>query len=65
MSDRAADRTDASHDPGMIAERLVELGIELPPVFPPAGNYLGCVVGLAELLFDITVEIERIARLRA
>ena len=26
-----------------IAERLVELGIELPPVFPPAGNYLGCV----------------------
>ena len=28
----------------MIAERLVELGIELPPVFPPAGNYLGCVV---------------------
>lgn len=28
----------------MIAERLVELGIDLPPVFPPAGNYLGCVV---------------------
>ena len=27
-----------------VAERLVELGIELPPVFPPAGNYLGCVV---------------------
>ncbi len=26
-----------------IAERLVELGIELPPVFPPAGNYLGCI----------------------
>jgi enamine deaminase RidA (YjgF/YER057c/UK114 family) len=22
--------------------RLKELGIELPPVFPPAGNYLGC-----------------------
>jgi len=22
----------------------VELGIELPTVFPPAGNYLGCVV---------------------
>ena len=22
--------------------RLAELGIELPPVFPPAGNYLGC-----------------------
>ena len=28
----------------MIADRLVELGIELPTVFPPAGNYLGCVV---------------------
>ena len=25
-------------------ERLAELGIELPRVFPPAGNYLGCVV---------------------
>src|SRR5678816_1957436 len=22
--------------------RLVELGIELPPVFAPVGNYLGC-----------------------
>src|SRR5436190_20617338 len=29
---------------GRIDERLVELGIELPAVFPPAGNYLGCVV---------------------
>ena len=28
----------------MIAERLRELGIELPAVFPPAGNYVGCVV---------------------
>ena len=28
----------------MIAQRLAELGITLPPVFPPAGNYLGCVV---------------------
>ena len=28
----------------MIAERLESLGIELPTVFPPAGNYLGCVV---------------------
>ncbi len=28
----------------MIAEKLRSLGIELPPVFPPAGNYLGCVV---------------------
>ena len=26
------------------AERMHELGIALPPVFPPAGNYLGCVV---------------------
>jgi enamine deaminase RidA (YjgF/YER057c/UK114 family) len=28
----------------VIAQRLTELGIELPPVFPPAGNYLPCVV---------------------
>jgi enamine deaminase RidA (YjgF/YER057c/UK114 family) len=28
----------------VIAERLDSLGIELPKVFPPAGNYLGCVV---------------------
>ncbi len=28
----------------MIAERLAELGIDLPPVSPPAGNYVGCVV---------------------
>jgi enamine deaminase RidA (YjgF/YER057c/UK114 family) len=28
----------------MIAERLAELGISLPPVSPPAGNYLGCLV---------------------
>jgi enamine deaminase RidA (YjgF/YER057c/UK114 family) len=28
----------------VIAERLKSLGIELPKVFPPAGNYLGCVV---------------------
>jgi enamine deaminase RidA (YjgF/YER057c/UK114 family) len=28
----------------MIDERLAELGIRLPPVFPPAGNYLSCVV---------------------
>jgi len=27
-----------------IAQRLQQLGIELPPVFPPAGNYVGCVV---------------------
>ena len=26
----------------MIEERLVELGMVLPPVFPPAGNYLAC-----------------------
>jgi len=26
-----------------IAARLAELGIELPPVFPPAGAYVGCV----------------------
>src|ERR1700737_214126 len=28
----------------MIAERMRELGIELPSVFPPAGYYLGCVI---------------------
>ena len=28
----------------MINERLAALGITLPPVFPPAGNYVGCVV---------------------
>jgi hypothetical protein len=28
----------------VIAERMRELGIVLPPVFPPVGNYLGCVV---------------------
>jgi enamine deaminase RidA (YjgF/YER057c/UK114 family) len=27
-----------------IEERLEHLGIELPPVFPPAGSYVGCVV---------------------
>ena len=26
-----------------IAARLEELGLVLPPVFPPAGNYVGCV----------------------
>jgi enamine deaminase RidA (YjgF/YER057c/UK114 family) len=28
----------------VIARRLQELGIALPPVFPPAGSYLGCVI---------------------
>jgi enamine deaminase RidA (YjgF/YER057c/UK114 family) len=28
----------------VIADRLEELGITLPPVSPPAGNYLGCVI---------------------
>jgi enamine deaminase RidA (YjgF/YER057c/UK114 family) len=28
----------------VIDQRLEDLGIALPPVFPPAGNYLGCVV---------------------
>jgi len=28
----------------VIDERLAELGIRLPPVFPPAGNYLPCVI---------------------
>jgi enamine deaminase RidA (YjgF/YER057c/UK114 family) len=28
----------------VIARRLQELGIDLPPPFPPAGNYLACVI---------------------
>jgi enamine deaminase RidA (YjgF/YER057c/UK114 family) len=28
----------------VIAQRLASLGITLPPVFPPAANYLGCVI---------------------
>jgi enamine deaminase RidA (YjgF/YER057c/UK114 family) len=28
----------------MIANKLDALGIVLPPVFPPAGSYLGCVI---------------------
>jgi enamine deaminase RidA (YjgF/YER057c/UK114 family) len=28
----------------VIEQRLADLGIVLPPVFPPAGNYTGCVV---------------------
>lgn len=95
----------------VIAERMRELGIVLPPPFPPAGNYVGCVVdrqtvwvgghgpvdgervmtspavidgcsdllvqlfgeagrhtraavGMAELPFDIAVEIELVARIR-
>ena len=28
----------------VIAQHLESLGIVLPPVFPPAGNYLGCVI---------------------
>lgn len=27
-----------------VRARLEELGLRLPPVFPPAANYLGCVV---------------------
>jgi len=28
----------------VIEERLVELGRVLPLLFPPTGNYLGCVI---------------------
>lgn len=28
----------------MIADRLQELGLVLPAVFPPAGSYVGCVI---------------------
>ena len=33
-----------------IADRLAELGIELPAVSPPAANYVGCVVS-GDLVF--------------
>lgn len=36
--------SDRSYALAVIRERLAELGISLPPVFPPAGNYLGCVI---------------------
>jgi enamine deaminase RidA (YjgF/YER057c/UK114 family) len=42
--DGGAYPVDARYAAGMIAQRLQQLGIVLPPVFPPAGNYLGCVV---------------------
>jgi enamine deaminase RidA (YjgF/YER057c/UK114 family) len=29
---------------GRVDDRLAELGLELPAVFPPAGNYLGAVI---------------------
>src|SRR5205814_9056419 len=50
---RATADVDGSHSAGghpgtyarpMISDRLRELGISLPTVFPPAGNYVGCVV---------------------
>ena len=40
----------ASQRPSVIDDRLIELGITLPPVFPPAGNYLACVVD-ADLVY--------------
>jgi enamine deaminase RidA (YjgF/YER057c/UK114 family) len=73
----------------VIAERMRELGIVLPPVFPPvapgfnrtpavidgcsdllvelfgeAGRHTRAAVGMAELPFDIAVEIELVARIR-
>lgn len=53
--------------------RLHELGIELPPVSAPVGNVLveifgeagrhtRSAVGMAELPFDISVEIEMVLR---
>lgn len=64
----------------MIHERLTEFGINLPTVAPPMGNYVDrteyvggtrdagrhtlAAVGMAELPFDIAVEIEMIASFR-
>jgi enamine deaminase RidA (YjgF/YER057c/UK114 family) len=36
--------TQILYTSSVIEERLVELGIVLPPAFPPAGNYLACVI---------------------
>jgi hypothetical protein len=53
----------------VIAERMRELGIVLPSVFPPVGNYLGCVVD-SDLVWvgghgpEDGVEIELVARIR-
>ncbi len=48
----------------MISERLTELGIALPPVFPPAGNYLACVVddGLVHVGGHGPIDGDRIVR---
>jgi enamine deaminase RidA (YjgF/YER057c/UK114 family) len=42
--DSSSCRTECHRLGPVISERLVELGITLPAVFPPAGNYLGCVI---------------------
>ena len=48
----------------MITERLAELGIALPPPFPPAGNYLTCVVddGLVHVGGHGPIDGDRIIR---
>ncbi len=58
----------------MINERLAELGITLPSVAPPNGNYVGArgdagrrtrtAVGIVDLPFAITVEIDMTSRIR-
>jgi enamine deaminase RidA (YjgF/YER057c/UK114 family) len=59
---------------GSAENRLEAMGIELPGVFPAAGRYLGAkrhrdaeveaharsAIGVAELPFDICVEIEMV-----
>jgi enamine deaminase RidA (YjgF/YER057c/UK114 family) len=48
----------------VIDQRLQELGITLPPVFPPAGNYVGCVVdeGIVYVSGHGPIDGERIIR---
>ena len=48
----------------MITERLAQLGIALPPPFPPAGNYLTCVVddGLVHVGGHGPIDGDRIIR---
>ena len=48
----------------VIAERLQELGIVLPPVFPPAANYLACTIdgGLVHVGGHGPIDGERVVR---
>jgi hypothetical protein len=42
--DRRGSYAPVRYTASVIERRLLDLGIVLPPVFPPAGNYLACVI---------------------